>query len=63
MLSRKKTHLYILKWRVRVVVTALFTFWFDKQTFGFQKYSVACFDKWPLILIDRRRCDDTQLFG
>ena len=45
MLSRTKTHFYILNWLVRVTVTALFTLWFDKQTFGFQKYSVACFDK------------------
>ena len=29
MLSRTKAHFYILNW-------------FDKQTFGFQKYSVAC---------------------
>ena len=36
------------------------TLWFDKQTFGFQKYSVACFDKLPLIMIDKRRRDDTR---
>ena len=45
MLSRSKAHFYIFKVLVRVTVTALFTLWFDKQTFGFQKYSVACFDK------------------
>ena len=38
-------HFYILNLSVRVAVTALFTFWFDKQTFGFQKCSAACFDK------------------
>ena len=62
MLCRTKAHFYILNWRVLVAVTALFTFWFDKQRFGFQKCSVACFDKWPLIIIDERRRDDTQLF-
>ena len=62
MLSRTKAHFYILNWLVRIAVTALFTLWFDKQTFGFQKYSVACFDKWPLIMIDKRRRDDTRLF-
>ena len=35
MLSPTKAHFYILNWRVRVAVTELFTFWFDKQTFGF----------------------------
>ena len=45
MVSRTKAHFLILDWRVRVAVTALFTFWFDKQTFGFQKCIVACFDK------------------
>ena len=28
----------------------------------FQKCSVACFDKLPLIMIDKRRRDDTRLF-
>ena len=64
MISRKKTHFY--KWRFRVAVTAFFTFWFGKQMFCFLKCSVACFDKIPLIMIDKRRrddsCDDTQLF-
>ena len=45
MQSQTKAHFYILNWRVPVAVTALFTFWFDKQTFGFQKCSVASFDK------------------
>ena len=45
MLSRTKAHFYILNWLVSVGMTALFTLWFDKQTFVFQKYSVACFDK------------------
>ena len=40
-----KAHFYILNWLIRVTVTALFTLWFDEQTFVFQKYSVACFDK------------------
>ena len=62
MLSRTKAHFYILNWLVCIGVTALFTLWFDKQTFDFQKYSVACFDKCPLIMIDKRRRDDTQLF-
>ena len=62
MLSRPKAHFYILNWLVGVGVTALFTLWFDKQTFVFQKYSVACFDKWPLMIIDKRRRDDTRLF-
>ena len=45
MLSRTKEHFYILNLLVHVAVTALFTLLFDKQRFGFQKYSVACFDK------------------
>ena len=45
MLSRTKAHFYISNWLVRVGVTALFTLWFNKQTFVFQKYSVACFNK------------------
>ena len=53
----RKHIFYILNWLVRVTVTALFTLWLDKQTFGFQKYSVACFDKWPLIMIDKCRRD------
>ena len=35
-------------WRVRVAVTALFTFWFDKQMFGFLKLYVA----WPALTRD-----------
>ena len=62
MLSRTKAHLYILKWLVPVPVTALHTFWFDKRTFGFQKCRVACFDIWPLIMIDKCRRNDTWLF-
>ena len=45
MLSRTKEHFYILNWLVHVAGTALFTFWFDNQTFAFQKFIVACFDK------------------
>ena len=45
MLSQTKAHFCILKRRVGVAATALFTIWFDKQTFGFQKCIVACFDK------------------
>ena len=45
MLSRTKADFSILNWLVCIAVTALFTLWFDKQTFGFQKYSMACFDK------------------
>ena len=56
-ISRTKAHFDILNWLVRVGVTALFALWFDKQTFVFQKYSVACFDKSPLIMIDKRRRD------
>ena len=62
MLSRTKAHFHILNWLIRIAVAALFTLSFGKQTFGFQKYSVACFDKWPLIMIDKRRRDDTRLF-
>ena len=43
MLSEQKAHFFIRNCRVHVAVTALFTFWFDKQTFGFQKCIVACF--------------------
>ena len=45
MLSRTKSHFYILNWRVRVELTALLAFWFDKQTFGFQKCIVALFNR------------------
>ena len=62
MLSRTKAHFYILNWLVCCGVTALFTLWFDKQMFDFQKYSVACFDKRPLIMVDKRRLDDTRRF-
>ena len=55
MLSQTKAHFYILNSCVCVAVTALLKFWFGKQTFGFQKCSVACFDKWLLIIIDKRR--------
>ena len=62
MLSRTKEYFYILNWLVRVALTALFTLWLDKQRFGFQKYSVACFDKRPLIMIHKHRRDDIRLF-
>ena len=62
-LSLMKAHFYISNWLVRVAVTTLFTLLFDKQRFGFQKYSVACFDKWPLIMIDKRRHDPLWNFS
>ena len=61
MLSWTKAHFYIINWPVRVAVTALFAFWFDKQTFGLQKCSMACFGKRPLIMIDKFNGDDTTV--
>ena len=51
-----KAHFYI--WRFRGAVTELFTFWFDEQTFGFEKCLLRIR---PLITIDKRRLDDTVL--
>ena len=45
MLSRTKEHFLFFKIAAFVALTALFTFCFDKQSFGLQKCSVACFDK------------------
>ena len=42
MLSRTKVHFYILNCAF-VTLTSLFIFWFDKQSFGFQKCCVDCF--------------------
>ena len=61
-ISRTKAHFYVVNWCVHVAVTVLVTFWFDIQTFGFQQCSVVCFDKGPLIMIDKCRRDDTRLF-
>ena len=61
MLSQMNAHFSFLI-AAFVVLSELFTFCFDKQSFGLQKCSVACFDKWPLIMIDKRGRDDTRLF-
>ena len=54
-------HFYILNAEF-IALTALFIFWLDKQSFGFRKCGVVCFDKCLLITIDKRRRDDTRLF-
>ena len=47
MLSPLKTDFCILNWRViRVAVTALFTFWFDKHTLVFRNVV------WPALTND-----------
>ena len=50
-ISDESAFLY-LKMAAFVALTALFVFAFDKQSFGYQKCSAACFDKWKLIMID-----------
>ena len=46
MLCLAKVHYYILNWSVRVAVTALLTFWFDKQSLVFRNVA------WPALTND-----------